>query len=182
MTKELYINGILIDIKEINIIRKYTSPLFSDCTNVYKDGTYDLTVPKTQNNLAALGYFDRTDSQSDIPYKRNTASYYVNGLPIFENADCHVLSDLIDIDLQFTWGISRAKYIPLFTKKCNEIKPNGTTILSSDWTVTWNKTDMYASGKKYKYVDYESAELVQDVSSATPQPCRIRSAQLPRHP
>lgn len=191
MIKELYINNVLVDIKEISIIRKYTSPLFSDCTNVYKDGTYTVSIPKTQKNLSALGYFDRADSQALTPYRKNTASYYVNGLPIFENAECLILSDLIDIELQFTWGISRDKYIPLFTKKLNEIKPNGTTILESDWLVTWNKTDMFASGKKYKYIDYESAELVQDVETINgvkqspaeaPEPYKSNLKEMTLHP
>ena len=191
MIKELYIQGQLVDTKELSITRKYTSPFFSDCTTVYSDGTYTVKLPKTAKNLAILDYYDRGDSESDAPYTNLKASYYVNGLPIFENADCIILPDSEDIELQFTWGISRAKYIPLFSKKVNEIVPNGTTILESDWIVNWNKTQMYASGKKYKYIDYSSAELVQDVETINgvkqsptqaPEPYKSNLKEMTLHP
>lgn len=191
MIKELYIQGQSVDTKELSITRKYTSPFFSDCTNVYSDGTYTVKLPKTAKNLSILDYYDRGDSQSDAPYSTLKASYYVNGLPIFENADCIILPDSEEIELQFTWGISRAKYLPLFSKKVNEIIPNGTTILESDWIVAWNKTQMYASGKKYKYIDYLSAELVQDVETINgvkqrptqaPEPYKSNLKEMTLHP
>ena len=161
--KELYINGQLADIQDVTVIRKYTSPYFSDATKIFQDGTTTVTLPVTDNNCIIFGYANREDMFTDKPYIVLKASYYVNGLTIFENADTFLLSVSDVFEVQFTWGISKEKYLPLFTKKLNKIATNGTTILESDWVVNWNKTDMYAIGKKYKYIDYISYDLTQDM-------------------
>ena len=141
MTEELYINGTLMDIENVDIVRKYISPFFRDVNILRNNGSYTVKLPPTATNLKAFGLSDRLDMFSDIPYQVNAANYYYDGFPVFENADCILIGVAEDgfIEVQFTWGLSKSKYLPLFEKKLNEIVPNGTTILESDWIVQWEK-------------------------------------------
>ena len=134
MTEELYINGTLMDIENVDIVRKYISPFFRDVNILRNNGSYTVKLPPTATNLKAFGLSDRLDMFSDIPYQVNAANYYYDGFPVFENADCILIGVAEDgfIEVQFTWGLSKSKYLPLFEKKLNEIVPNGTTILESD--------------------------------------------------
>ena len=191
MNKELYINGSLVDINEVNIIRKYTSPFFSDATTVFKNGTYTVQLPMTVTNCNIFGYSNREDVYSPIPYIKLTADYYVNGLPIFENAECILLQVTEFFEVQFTYGIDKGLYSTLFTKKCNEITANGTTITEDDWLVNWTKADMFASGKKYSFIDYFSVKQTKDVeviagvsqpAAVAPEPFLSNQKEMTMHP
>jgi len=159
----------LLDIDDsVNIVREYTSPWFSDAQKLKNGGTKSCKFPSTERNKAIFQNMHRADMNTNFPYKIKSSNNYVNGKEIWRNADVKVLSDF---ELQFTYGINRAKYLPLFSKKLNEIIPNGTTILESDWIVDWRKgngtTDlaMFSTGKKYKYLNYVSRTLTQDVET-----------------
>ena len=88
MTEELYINGTLMDIENVDIVRKYISPFFRDVNILRNNGSYTVKLPPTATNLKAFGLSDRLDMFSDIPYQVNEANYYYDGFPVFENADC----------------------------------------------------------------------------------------------
>ena len=131
---------------------------------------------------------------SDIPYQVNTANYYYDCFPVFENADCILIGVGEDgfIEVQFTWGLSKSKYLPLFEKKLNEIVPNRTTILESDWVVEWKKSNVvYNTGKKYRYLDYVSGERESDVRildgevqpmAQAPDPFKSNLKEMTMHP
>lgn len=166
----------LLDIDDsVKIVREYTSPWFSDAQKLKNGGTKSCKFPSTERNKAIFQNMHRADMNTNFPYKIKSSNNYVNGKEIWRNADVKVLSDF---ELQFTYGINRAKYLPLFSKKLNEIVPNGTTILESDWLIDWRKgngtTDMamYTTGKKYKYINYISRTLTQDQETinGVPQP------------
>jgi len=166
----------LLDIDDsVKIVREYTSPWFSDAQKLKNGGTKSCKFPSTERNKAIFQNMHRADMNTNFPYKIKSSNNYVNGKEIWRNADVKVLSDF---ELQFTYGINRAKYLPLFSKKLNEIVPNGTTILESDWLIDWRKgngtTDMamFVTGKKYKYLNYVSTTLTQDVETinGVPQP------------
>lgn len=198
MTEELYINGTLMDIENVDIVRKYISPFFSDVNILRNNGSYTVKLPPTATNLKAFGLSDRLDMFSDIPYQVNTANYYYDGFPVFENAETILIGVADDgfIEVQFTWGLSKSKYLPLFEKKLNEIVPNGTTILESDWIVQWYKgngidTGMFTPGKKYRYLDYVSGERESDVSiingeaqpiAQAPEPFNSNLKEMTMHP
>ena len=159
----------LLDIDDsVKIVREYTSPWFSDAQKLKNGGTKSCKFPPTERNKAIFQNMHRADMNTNFPYKIKSSNNYVNGKEIWRNADVKVLSDF---ELQFTYGINRAKYLPLFSKKLNEIVPNGTTILESDWLIDWRKgngtTDMamFATGKKYKYLNYISATVQRDVET-----------------
>lgn len=198
MTEELYINGTLMDIENVDIVRKYISPFFRDVNILRNNGSYTVKLPPTATNLKAFGISDRLDMFSDIPYQVNAANYYYDGFPVFENADGILIGVAEDgfIEVQFTWGLSKSKYLPLFEKKLNEIVPNGTTILESDWIVQWDKgngidTGMFTPGKKYRYLDYVSGERESDVRiidgeaqpiAQAPEPFKSNLKEMTMHP
>lgn len=194
MTEELYINGTLMDIENVDIVRKYISPFFRDVNILRNNGSYTVKLPPTATNLKALGLSDRLDMFSDIPYQVNAANYYYDCFPVFENADCILIGVAEDgfIEVQFTWGLSKSKYLPLFEKKLNEIVPNGTTILESDWVVEWKKSKVvYNTGKKYRYLDYVSGERESDVRiidgeaqpmAQAPEPFKSNLKEMTMHP
>lgn len=166
----------LLDIDDsVKIVREYTSPWFSDAQKLKNGGTKSCKFPSTERNKAIFQNMHRADMNTNFPYKIKSSNNYVNGKEIWRNADVKVLSDF---ELQFTYGINRSKYLPLFSKKLNEIVPNGTTILESDWLIDWRKgngtTDMamFTAGKKYKYLNYVSISLTQDIETidGVPQP------------
>jgi len=177
----------------VKIVRDYTSPWFSDPTKLTNGGTKSCKFPWTERNKAISKNMQRADMNTNFPYRIQSSNNYVNGLEIWRNAEVKTLGDL---EFQFTYGINRAKYVPLFTKKLNEIVPNGTTILESDWVVNWTKgngtsTGMFTRGKKYKYIDYVSAqedttsEVISGVvqpKEAAPEPYLSNQKQMTLHP
>lgn len=172
MIKELYIDGYLVDIDDnFSIVRQNSSPFFSDVTQLKNNGSYSTKIPETQNNSFIMDYLEREDADTTFPYRGHVANYYVDSFPVFENAEVRVIDAF---ELQFVWGLNRGKYLPLFTRRLNEIVPNGTTILESDWVVPWKKANViYSTGKKFKYLNYISGERVSDVFlDSTGQPVR----------
>lgn len=185
----------LLDIDDsVKIVREYTSPWFSDAQKLKNGGTKSCKFPSTERNKAIFQNMHRADMNTNFPYKIKSSNNYVNGKEIWRNADVKVLSDF---ELQFTYGINRAKYLPLFSKKLNEIVPNGTTILESDWLIDWRKgngtTDMamYATGKEYKYLNYVSATVQRDVETisgvvqpavTTDEPYLSNQKEMTMHP
>lgn len=156
MIKELYIDGYLVDIDDnFSIVRQLTSPFFSDVTQLKNNGTYSTKIPETQNNSFIMDYLEREDADTTFPYRFHVANYYEDSFPVFKNAEVRVIDAF---ELQFVWGISREKYITLFDKKLNEIIADEINVLSDDWIIKWEKSNMFATGKKYKYIDYVSGE------------------------
>lgn len=190
MIKELYIDGYLVDIDDnFDIVRQYSSPFFSDVSQLKNNASYSTKIPDTENNRFVMDYLFREDSDTTFPYRVHKANYYVNSFPVFENAEVRVIDDF---ELQFVWGLNRGKYLPLFEKKLNEIVPNETTILSSDWYVTWKKANViYATGKKYKYLNYVSGERESEVKiidgveqplTQAPEPYLSNLKEMTMHP
>ena len=189
MIKELYIDGYLVDVDDnFSIVRQLSSPFFSDVTQLKNNGSYSTKSPETQNNSFIMDYLEREDADTTFPYRVHMANYYEDSFPIFENAEVRVIDAF---ELQFVWGLNRGKYLPLFTRKLNEIVPNGTTILESDWVVAWNKDDMFATGKKYKYLNYISGERESEVKildgveeplTQAPEPFLSNLKEMTMHP
>lgn len=178
MIKELYIDGYLVDIDDnFSIVRQLTSPLFSDVTQLKNNGSYSTKIPETQNNSFIMDYLEREDADTTFPYRGHVANYYVDSFPVFENAEVRVIDAF---ELQFVWGLNRGKYLPLFTRKLNEILPNGTTILESDWVVEWKKSNVvYNTGKKYKYLNYISGERESEVKIIEGETMPLTQAPAP---
>ena len=60
MIKELYIDGYLVDIDDnFSIVRQYSSPFFSDVTQLKNNASYSTKIPETQNNSFIMDYLER---------------------------------------------------------------------------------------------------------------------------
>ena len=117
MIKELYIDDYLVDIDDnFSIVRQYSSPFFSDVTQLKNNGSYSTKIPETQNNSFIMDYLEREDADTTFPYRGHEANYYVDSFPVFENAEVRVIDAF---ELQFVWGLNRGKYLPLYTRKLN---------------------------------------------------------------
>ena len=156
MIKELYIDGVLLDIEDFDIERSYTTPYFKDIESLKNESSYTVELPLTAKVRKVFEFCYRADMTTDIPYKSLKADYYYNGRTVFQNADVYILSANKDsVEVQFAWGLNKEKYKPLFERKLNEIEANETTILSDDWIVKWNKWGCFL-GKKYSFPYYIS--------------------------
>ena len=167
MIDELYIDGQIIDIEDVDIVRKYTTPFFSDVQTWKNNSTYTVKLPLTTRNIAFFELCFREDMTSDIPYDVHYADYYVDGFPIFEHAETKFLgTEEGYIEVQFVWGIAREKYLSLFEGYLNQIPFDGVNVVESDWVSVWNKMNVenpsYTTGKMFKYLDYVSGELESD--------------------
>lgn len=190
MIKELYIDGYLVDIDDnFSIVRQYSSPFFSDVTQLKNNASYSTKIPETQNNSFIMDYLEREDADTTFPYRVHVSNYYEDSFPVFENAEVRVIDAF---ELQFIWGLNRGKYLPLFEKKLNEIAPNGITIIETDWSVIWSDADMFVIGKKYKYLNYISGERDTEVKldstgtmlplTKAPEPFQSNLKQMTIHP
>ena len=165
MIDELYINGTQIDIYDIEIPRKYVSPYFRNVAEWLNNSTYTVTLPFTATNTKLFEHCMTADSASAVPYSPMRADYYSDGDLIFKDAETKLLGITKEgFEVQFVWGINRNKYLPFFDTKLNEIRPNGGTITETDWVVDWRKANtVYATGKKFKYLNYISGIRESDV-------------------
>ena len=165
MIDELYINGTQIDINDIDIPRRYVSPYFRNVTEWFNNSTYTVTLPFTATNVDFFEHCMTADAASVKPYSLMLATYYCEGDLVFKDAETKLLGIGVDgFEVQFVWGVNRNKYLPFFDTKLNEIRTNGSTITESDWIVNWRKDNVvYATGKKFLYLDYVSGIRESDV-------------------
>lgn len=174
MIEELYlytlsgttkVNYTLVDIDKVDIVRTYTSPYFRNVEELKTDGTYTIKLPHTTTNKAFFDYCHRLDMNSSKPYDFLYADYYYNGMVVFLNAEVRILDTVSNYEIQCIYGVNRKKYIHLFDNKLNEIVVDGVYITTANWIINWNRVDMFATGKKYKYLDCVSGERVSDVET-----------------
>jgi hypothetical protein len=106
MRRELYINGRLADIDGVSIPLNFACSEIADLSGV--SGNYSLTVklPLTGNNIL-IAYFANLPNVTPAalwPGYKTTGSYFIDGVPIFQNADVKLLSAEKSIDIQITFG------------------------------------------------------------------------------
>jgi hypothetical protein len=106
MRRELYINGRLADIDGVSIPLNFACSEIADLSGV--SGNYSLTVklPLTGNNIL-IAYFANLPNVTPAalwPGYKTTGSYFIDGVPIFQNADVKLLSTEKSIDVQITFG------------------------------------------------------------------------------
>ena len=130
---------------------------------------------------------------SNIPYDIHYADYYVDGFPIFEHAETKFLgTEEGYIEVQFVWGIAREKYLSLFEGYLNQIPFDGINVVESQWVNEWRiENVVYATGAKYKYLQYISAESENDAylvdgvpteKAAPPYPWSENIKEMTMHP
>lgn len=144
-THELYINDTLVDLdKDVNIYLLYQSMLFTDLQSIVSNRSYNISLPKTDNNLRAINNYnladraDESDTGLTFPRKYHKVRYYRNGITIFERGIGTFVSVDSRINFVFAWG-NAENFQKLFDKKLNEL----TDI--ADAHIGWHNTIPYAT-------------------------------------
>lgn len=105
MTYELYINDVLCDLSgDETLTLVYQSPIFSELDIIQSNRSYNISLPMTENNMRAIEHSQRTDVDSDVPYKRLPARLYQDGVALFDNGVAVITSIADTIDVTLTWG------------------------------------------------------------------------------
>lgn len=123
MTCELYINDVLCDLlydEEVALL--YQSPIFSGLDSIQSNRSYNIALPPTPTNIGAVRFAERPDIDSDVPYIRNAAALYLDGIPLFTQGFA-VVTDITDtINVTLTWG-NVDNFQPLFDANLRELGP-----------------------------------------------------------
>lgn len=142
-TYELYINDILCDLSSDEVITLlYQSPIFSKLDSIQSNRSYNIALPPTPTNIRAVGFAERPDVDSDVPYIRNSAALYQDGVPLFTQGFA-VVTDISDtINVTLTWG-NADNFQPLFDANLRDLTiyipaPEGA---EGDWVsyIEWNE-------------------------------------------
>lgn len=105
MTYELYINDVLCDLSQDETLTLvYQSPIFSELDIIQSNRSYNISLPMTERNMRAIEHSQRTDVDSDVPYKRLAARLYQDGVALFDNGVAVITSIADTIDVTLTWG------------------------------------------------------------------------------
>lgn len=105
MTYELYINDVLCDLtQDETLTLVYQSPIFSELDIIQSNRSYNISLPMTENNMRAIEHSQRTDVDSDVPYKRLAARLYQDGVALFDCGVAVITSIADTIDVTLTWG------------------------------------------------------------------------------
>lgn len=122
-TYELYINDILCDPSSDEVITLlYQSPIFSKLDSIQSNRSYNIALPPTPTNIRAVGFAERPDVDSDVPYIRNSAALYQDGVPLFTQGFA-VVTDISDtINVTLTWG-NADNFQPLFDSNLRDLGP-----------------------------------------------------------
>lgn len=123
MNQQLYINGILMDVEEdLQVTLVYKSNLFNDVDKISTNTSKTISLPITNNNLAAIGYAGYSGVDSTYPYTTHDAEYYRNGMKILQGkAILLSLGEKIEISLM--WGdLARLESFLKNKTKLNELE------------------------------------------------------------
>jgi hypothetical protein len=105
MTYELYINDVLCDLSgDETLTLVYQSPIFSELDIIQSNRSYNISLPMTERNMRAIEHSQRTDVDSDVPYKRLAARLYQDGVALFDKGVAVITSIADTIDVTLTWG------------------------------------------------------------------------------
>lgn len=84
MIKELFLHGnntyIRIDVSDIDIVRKYSTPFFSKFDSLQNDSTLTIKVEKTEKTQLFFEHVDRFHSNKEINLTVIKPSLYLESL------------------------------------------------------------------------------------------------------
>jgi hypothetical protein len=84
LSRQLYINERLIDLFPDEEIRlSYQVNNIAELANRQANFSNAFDLPDTNNNRAALGFANRIESNTNIPYRKSQMTYIQNGVPVF---------------------------------------------------------------------------------------------------
>lgn len=95
-----------VDLNEPSGIQlNFKSNLFGDLSKVTCSHTYTFKLPMTVNNRRVLDFAEDIRHQSSMIRKRLTASYYQNGVNLFQNANLYIDSVDTCYNAVMTWDV-----------------------------------------------------------------------------
>ena len=168
MIRHLIISGVEMDIADVEIVRTYHTPFFTDVEELRNDHTYTVNLPITPKNMAVFGYANREDMYTTKPYDYLYADYYVNGLAIFRNAECRLLGVSDTFEVEFVYGINRNSIVGLFEKQLNQISEDDLQVEYADWIFEWRKSNVVYTPSTinyYNFIEYVSGIRTSDVET-----------------
>jgi len=138
MTKELFINGLKVDLDDsTKMDLQFKSFLFSTISTVQGNRTWTISLPKSSTNLKAIENVQSSDNDSIFPYRKYSVTYYENGFRLINNGNAVLIRISDRIEFCFTFGLILDQMKTLGTKKLTEL-----TELSVDF-MTWNRSISY---------------------------------------
>lgn len=153
MNQQLYINGILMDVEEdLQVTLVYKSNLFNDVDKISTNTSKTISLPITNNNLAAIGYAGYSGVESTYPYTTHNAEYYRNGMKILQGkAILLSLGEKIEISLMWGAGDTLGTFLKS-KKKINELASDAVLRYSNSNTID-KMVDAKARGYFWAYFD-----------------------------
>lgn len=123
MHEQLYINGVLMDTDgELDITLVFKSNLFNDVDKIETNSSKTISLPRTANNMMAVGFAGMAGAESAFPYTTHEASYYRNGVQIVDGKAL-LLAIRDKIEISILWGAYKQIEGLLKSKmKLNELK------------------------------------------------------------
>jgi len=141
MTKELYINGQLCDLKDTPSLI-FQSPVFNGLDVIQSNRSAEINLPLTPRNRKAFGLIDRIDILNDsAAYRKHSAAYYLGGFPIFTRGHAMVTDVTDTINITLVWG-NIDNFQPLFDASLRDLREQIIEVASADY-VWWNENTKY---------------------------------------
>lgn len=141
MTKELYINGQLCDLKDTPSLI-FQSPVFNDLDVIQSNRSAEINLPLTPRNRKAFGLIDRIDILDDSAvYGKHSAAYYLGGFPVFTRGYAMVTDVTDTINITLVWG-NIDNFQPLFDASLRDLREQIIEVAGADY-VEWNENTKY---------------------------------------
>lgn len=111
MRKELFLNGQSVDLpNDFRIGLNFGCSDVSNLNNINSDYSSTIKLPNTTKNNRIIELSCYPVSGSVLPYNYVAASYYINGVPIFENGRAVISEQFDGISINLFWSVfSRLK-------------------------------------------------------------------------
>ena len=123
MREELYINDVKVDLsEESGIYLVYKSNILGDIASINSNHSYTVELPRTQNNLRAIGVVKVT-TDTRMPYVTHRGRLVRDGIVVVDDANVRITSvDSEKICLSLSFGVG-AKIKKLITddRQLNEL-------------------------------------------------------------
>lgn len=163
MTYELYINDVLCDLSQDETLTLvYQSPIFSELDIIQSNRSYNISLPMTENNMRAIEHSQRTDVDSDVPYKRLAARLYQDGVALFDSGVAVITSIADTIDVTLTWG-NVDNFQTLFDADMSDLAD---TLYSMGLgNIAWNKDIKRVTPPNHRDLGYFYIDFGMGVSS-----------------
>ena len=105
MTEQIYIDGVRMDMsggKGVSLI--FQSPYFTEIDNIVSNRTTAVDLPRTPNNLRAIGLENPERTDSDFAYRKHRAVYVRDGIQMFSGPATLQSITATALRFSFAWG------------------------------------------------------------------------------